>query len=142
MNANAFYEPNNVRFHRTLTSKADEKKPEVIEFRRTHNNNGVLYSSCSGSEMNNFCHDLHEIGLEKAVIIPSVKLAYDWATYSKIRGELSPMDQAMSPLVDVPISYIPPPEASVCLPMNGKGLRSPDGAFGWELLSFRKSKKD
>jgi hypothetical protein len=136
ISAKAFYGPNGLRFHRAFTEIADESHSEVLDFRKKHFYNGVIYKSCSGSEINNFCHDMHSMGLQRAVVVPSVKVAYDWPTYYELRDRLFPMNKQIPAEADIPIAFEPPPESSLCHPMNGNAQRSPDGAKGWELLKF------
>jgi hypothetical protein len=136
INAEAFYPPNELRFRRVYSRFAEKTDPVVVKFFQNYLFDGKLYTSCSGSEINNFCRDMYEVGLRKAIIVPSVKFAYDWPTYNRIRSEIAPFGKPISHEADIPIQYQGPPAAVVCNPMNSNGIRNPEGPAGLEITNF------
>jgi hypothetical protein len=95
-------------------------------------NSQPLYISCSGSEISSLCKQFHAKNYTKAIVVPLVKVAYDWESYKRLHNVLY-RGQESRRLVD-PIVYKDDPKTVACLPMNLNGARSPDGILGRELL--------
>lgn len=65
------------------------------------------------------------------IVVPSVKLAYDWPTYVLLRRDLYRFDAELKSGEDVPVSFVERPAAFQCHPMEQPGIRDPDGIPGY-----------
>ena len=128
-----------VRFRRTPSTLLAKEDPSD-----NNNNSGeLLYGSCSGSEINSLCMDFYRRDYRRAVIVPRVKLAYDWPTYQALQQYKDndkdndrdhDDDRDYDEQEDSLIEFQPAPKAMRCYPMENPGLRSPDGIIGWERV--------
>lgn len=91
LNAKPFYlSENPVRFHRVPSQLLDAEDPRLSEALARYIGE-TLYASCSGSEVNTLCMDFFRRGFQRAVVVPRVKVAYDWKTYDLLHRDLYPM---------------------------------------------------
>ena len=121
-----------VRFHRTLTRVLDA---EHTEFNRLTGKypGEKLYASCSGSEISGMCRDLRQLGYQKMMVVPRVRVAYDWNVYAAVR-DMYPLNQDYSYAETEPLDFEPLAEVSQCFPMDAPDLRTPEGQLGWEWI--------
>jgi hypothetical protein len=128
MNAEPFYAPNAIQFRREMSSFLS---PDHAQFKNLKAKfpTTMIYETCSASEMNTLCSDMLHAGYGKAVIVPTVRFAYDSATYDRLQAELPYRTGRFVPVVFQPLS-----ETVQCLPMERDHLREPDGILG-EVLA-------
>jgi hypothetical protein len=120
IDARPFNLPARIRFRREFTRLASERQTDA------------LYSQCSASECNQLCNDLQRNGFKRAMVVPRVKLAYEWQIYMQLHADdslLSP-NQSESGLVE----FTEPPTKIWCEPLNNVGSRSPDGPGGYHQI--------
>ena len=125
-----------MKFRRRITTDLSKDDPRYSIVKLAYPTSR-LYEECSSSEMNTFCKDFQLAGFTRAIIVPRVRLAYDWATYNEIR-RMYPFSETYKPAEDFQISFLPLAPTSQCLPMNKNGNRSPDGEGGEEIFVMDK----
>lgn len=92
-----------------------------------------IYTSCSSSEINTLCKDLVHHGFDRTVIVPRVKVAYEWNVYEDLREQFNDELVRFDSREDSMIRYRPQPEVLECQPMDSVGVRGPDGVLGVEI---------
>ncbi|KAJ2658491.1 hypothetical protein IWW48_003980 [Coemansia sp. RSA 1200] len=97
---------------------------EGIRFRRS------AESECSASECSLLCNDMWVRGFERLVVVPRVKVSYEIQTRDYLRMPLhAPREMPFSERQpEKKIAFRPAPETVYCHPLNGAGLRVPDGS--------------
>ncbi|KAI3633695.1 hypothetical protein MIR68_008642 [Amoeboaphelidium protococcarum] len=129
LNANAFVgNGNNIKFRREYSSLY--QGPLLQQYKDMFKSD-LIYSTCSQSEMNQLCDDFIHAGLNKIVVVPAVKVAYDLHTYQELSNLYNNRQSRPS---DHSVNYQDLPKAIQCLPLDGDGARSPDGQLGMLLV--------
>jgi len=118
LNAAPFYDPYKIKFHQTDTKVLQE------------NETSVTYSACDASEISNLCTDFIQNGFVRAMVVPEVKVAYDWKTYSVIRDTSKVHQQTL-------VEFKKPINVTECLPMVPGNPRVPTGKLGTLLLNMK-----
>ncbi|KAJ2759498.1 hypothetical protein H4S06_002200 [Coemansia sp. BCRC 34490] len=97
---------------------------EGIRFRRS------AESECSASECSLLCNDMWVRGFERLIVVPRVKVSYEIQTRDYLRMPLhAPREMPFSERQpEQKIAFRPAPETVYCHPLNGAGLRVPDGS--------------
>ncbi|KAJ2707870.1 hypothetical protein FB645_000435 [Coemansia sp. IMI 203386] len=97
-------------------------KPHAIKFRRSGPN------ECSASECSLLCNDMWSAGLQRAVVVPGVKVSYDMDTRDYLRSpDHFPRDSMFADKSSKSIVFRPGPDAVYCHPLDSPDSRIPDG---------------
>ncbi|KAJ3089875.1 capsular associated protein [Quaeritorhiza haematococci] len=162
LNARAFSDSFGVKFRRIVSSEIDTTRlppQQVTRFKGMLPNNtnwNRVYESCSVSECSNLCWDFANKGFDRMVVVPRVRVTYDFPSYSALRTPQGsspsswfsssssdttparfPLDTPFKAEEDEPIKYEPMPLSVFCLPLDEAGDSGPDwGGFstaGWVI---------
>ncbi|KAJ2478736.1 hypothetical protein IWW47_006082, partial [Coemansia sp. RSA 2052] len=101
----------------------------ALRFRRS------TEGECSASECSLLCNDMWAKGYRRAVVVPRVKLSYDIVTRDLLREPFNyPRDMPFPDSKPKRIVFRPGPKTVYCHPLNGKGVRDPDGPASYVPL--------
>lgn len=153
LNAAPFYPPHNVRFRRETTHILDEpgiQQSTSTAVRHAHQLHPEMpvYERCSSSEINLLCKDFHLAGYDRSIVVPRVRVAYDWKMYAHMRRAFeNPREGAPVTVLprttmeeydareDEPLEWRPYPETVECKPLDRRASRGPTGAWGYEVYT-------
>jgi Cryptococcal mannosyltransferase 1 len=133
MNPAPFLSPHSIEFKRRISKDLPPSHP-MRNYLMSKFKGVKLYDECSSSEINTLCKDFQNAGFSKVIIVPRVRVAYDWLTYHTLRGKLYPFNATFSYEESTIISYKSLANSTVCLPLDADDLRGPDGEQGEETL--------
>ncbi|KAJ3089925.1 capsular associated protein [Quaeritorhiza haematococci] len=153
-----FSEYHGVRFRRIMSKEIDSKdlSSEVVSRILPHDTKYPrIYESCSGSECSNICWDFANKGFDRMVVVPRVRVTYDFPSFATLRASESEFRTPRQQVLDVParfpldtpfkaeesepIEFRPMPPSVFCLPLDRDEEHGPDwsgySTAGWVILN-------
>ena len=134
LNAEPFMLDEPVRFRRDLSQRVSSTA-EYNKYMPDKDRGQIpLYKACSESEISTLCKDFRQRGFDKVVVVPRVRFAYDLSVYQEMHSKF-PVDHDIFAAAEVEkVEYKPLANVMKCQPMDGNGVRDPDGEVGWQVV--------